>query len=421
MNEEGTRRLHLPVSLIGKQYFKTASIGVAVLVLITLIFLNGKCAAAQENDINDTISRISFSHDGKKVLFDRCREKKCRIQVYNLETGGVSAYESPLDERWTMARYSDDGKNIVFSIIPIDRNGFPDLGNMQIAVMNPDGMNVRKITTGSGVKIHPTFSHSGKKVLYAKGSFIGEKGEDSAAQFDAWEVNLETGQEKRLTYFKFFEMSHLTYLPDDMRFICNADWPYSFPGVREGDWREVQKRNEEWKRKYMSNTIHVLHEGQARLDVPFVMADTAVFNQASENPLLSRDGKRLFFKGSGGKYYIYSPSGRHKLVGGGGAVNSAAISPDGELLGLITTYTGIHIYRIRDGSLQERISVPTAQHDDFKYDRLSKFKLLPEQPLRIINRLYKRVLPNPITGEMYEQNIRTKLHGSLTRVPRWGK
>ena len=96
----------------------------------------------------DIISNLSFSHDGKKVVFDRCRNEGCQIQVYNLETGELAAYQSPKNEQWTMGKYSYDGKRITFSVFPIKPKGGLDLGNMQIAIMDADGKNYKKITTG---------------------------------------------------------------------------------------------------------------------------------------------------------------------------------------------------------------------------------------------------------------------------------
>ena len=129
-------------------------------IFITLTISVGGCATMQTKEIKDEISNLSFSYDGKKVLFDRCRDEGCQIQVYDLETGELAAYQSPSNERWTMARQSYDGKKIVFSVMPVI-DGHLDLSEMQIAVMDADGKNIKKITTGPGAKLYPVFSHSG--------------------------------------------------------------------------------------------------------------------------------------------------------------------------------------------------------------------------------------------------------------------
>jgi len=357
------------------------SVGSIALLFIAIILSSGGYPPVEAKPIKDTISQLSFSHDGKRLLFDRCREGDCQIQVYDLATGELSAYRSPSDERWTMARYSYDGKKIVFSIIPIRKDDSLDLGDMQIAVMDPGGKNIRKITTGPGAKIYPVFSHSGTKVLYARAAYIREDGGTPAAQFDAWEVDLATGKEKRLTYFKFFSMSNLTYFPDDERFIFYGTFPEAYPGIKDRDQASLTRMQITLAKKGMAFAGIQVMRGTEMMPKPYYFAD----NVLPSNPLLSKDGTCLLFEGKAQQYYLYSPDGNHRLVGGGGSVNSAAISPDGELLGVIAAGVGIHIYRIEDGSYIERIFVPTPRSKGFDYDRLPIFTLLPEQPSVIIN------------------------------------
>lgn len=209
---------------------RTVVLSLFILMLfVSLMAPPGICMSIR--DPKDSIANLSFNHDGKKVVFDRCRNEGCQIQVYNLETGELAAYQSPQNERWTMGKYSYDGKKIAFSVIPIKPNDELDLGAMQIAVMDADGKNYKKVTTGPGAKLYPAFSHNGKKILYACAAQIREKGRTPAAQYDAWEVNLETGQQTQLTFFKYYYMGSLAYFPDDERFIFDGDMPTAFPGL----------------------------------------------------------------------------------------------------------------------------------------------------------------------------------------------
>jgi len=67
----------------------------------------------------DIIREISFSPDGKKIIFDRRNAGSASmIHVYDLSTGELSAYQSPEGEKWGDARYSFDGKHIVFIVMP---------------------------------------------------------------------------------------------------------------------------------------------------------------------------------------------------------------------------------------------------------------------------------------------------------------
>src|SRR5664280_2185262 len=108
-------------------------------VVITILFcftaFTG-CANNMDKGKQDFIREISFSPDGKKILFSRSNDDgPYRIHVYNLETGELAAYQSPKGEQWSDARYSFDGKYITFKIIP--RSGqHEDPANTQIAIMD---------------------------------------------------------------------------------------------------------------------------------------------------------------------------------------------------------------------------------------------------------------------------------------------
>lgn len=352
--------------------------GIAIFIGIALVLSAGGCSAMGPKKISDTLSNLSFSHDGKKLLFDRCRNDDCQIQVYDLAKEELSAYQSPPDERWTMARYSYDGTKIVFAIIPMGRY-YLNFSDMQIAIMDPDGRNVRKITTGPGAKVHPTFSHSGTKVLYARAGYIRKSGRTPAAEFDAWEVDLITGKEKRLTFYKFFGMGNLVYFPDDKRFLCWGFAPESLPGVPENDRKEYERRIKNWK--YGANNIFALREGMVEEEPPYVIVGYE-YGRTSQNPLLSRDGARLLFE-SDGTFYLYSPDGNHRRIGGGGSVTSAAISPDGKYLGYIGAGISLNVFEIQDGRRIKKIR--TTEKIKYDHGTLKDEKILPEEASRIVN------------------------------------
>jgi len=358
--------------------------------LTTFIFLNlmiamGGCANMKDKD---SMSNLSFSHDGKKVLFDRCRDNTCQIQVYDLETGELAAYQSPANEQWTMARQSHDGKRIVFSVMPI-AGGRVDLGGMQIAVMDVDGKNYRKVTTGKGAKLYPVFSHSGKKVLYARAAYIRGSGKTPAAQYDAWEVDLATGRQTQLTFFKYFYMSNLSYFPDDERFIYYGELPEAFPG----EDINIMKLEEAMKQAQMKHKVNiggviVMRKGDA-LPKEHYTFGTGFF---ARSPLLSRDGSKLVIeKGmSGGKFFLYSTDGNHRLLVSGGSVDSATMSPDGELFGMISVSLRIRIYSITDGKFQQSLYLSCTPNKIENWNIRPEFRHLqqwiPDKPAHIVYR-----------------------------------
>lgn len=335
----------------------------------------------------DSISNLSFNHDGKKVVFDRCREGSCQIQVYDLETGELAAYQSPQGERWTMGKYSYDGKQITFSVIPQKPQGGLDLGNMQIAVMDADGKNYRKVTTGPGAKLYPTFSHNGKKILYACAAYIRERGMTPAAQYDAWEGDLETGKQTQLTFFEYFYMSNLNYFPDDERFIYYGE----NPGVIEGaNVYQSAFNNKMVELARQGKGIHgvVVMKGKELISNPYQFPPKNI----PKRPLLNQDGSVLIYEKSlsAGKFFLYSPDGNHRVVGSGGSVAAAAISPDGEVLAMITVNLSINVFTVQDGKLQKKLYVPYAKKAIVNWEEAYRrheylYKMIPEKPSHILN------------------------------------
>jgi WD40 repeat protein len=364
-----------------------------ITLMISVMISMGGCATMQAKEIKDEISNLSFSHDGKKVVFDRCREGNCQIQIYNLETGDLAAYQSPKNERWTMGKYSYDSKRITFSVIPIKFTGGLDLSEMQIAAMDADGKNYKKVTTGPGAKLYPTFSHSGKKILYARAARIRESGKTPAADYDAWEVDMTIGRQTQLTFFEYFYMGNLTYFPDDEQFIYYGELPSVFEGVNSYSNEDAfRKKMIELGRKGMNIIGVVVMKGKVLIPNPYHFPP----NIFAQTPLLSKDGSMLIYEKSlsAGKYFLYSPDGNHRLVGEGGSVNAAAISPDGELLAMIAVSEVLDIFIVKDGKKKVKLFLPCAEKmenwENVRRQRESlhgeKYTMIPEMPSRILNR-----------------------------------
>jgi len=336
---------------------KTVQMLFVLIIACLLLTPIGGCSNVQTEEY---VRYVSFSPDGKKIIFDRRKgDSPDWINVYDLESGELTAYQPPSKEEWTMARYSFDGKYIVFSSIPRGEK-YLKLGEMQIAVMTPDGRNVRRITNSPGAKIYPSFSHSGKKIIFVKAGKIRERGKTPATDYDIYEVDIETGKETRLTWFKFFMMSAPYYFPNDETFIFSAESPGAYPDLPDGKLDVIKKRREEYKSKYKENKILIMHGGEKTLK-PYIE-----LGQYSSRPLLSADGKQLFFQGDGEpqtrggweQFYLYSQDGNHRRITiQGKSVWSGAVSPDGSLLAVVYNRGIIFIYRINDGTYKE-ISLP---------------------------------------------------------------
>ncbi len=349
----------------------------------------GGCANMdKDKEKTDAIRCIRFSPDGRKILFDRRNAgRPSMIHMYDLETGELSAYQAPVGERWGQARYSFDGKRIVLIAMPLI-GGKDDPAHWQIAVMDPDGKNMKKITNTTGLKIYPSFSHSGRKIIFARADVIRTSGRTPAADYDVYEVDVETGRETRLTHFKFFEMSEPYYYPDDKTFVFWGESPFAYPAIPNSDRNPavMKKINQELRSKYQYNSIYVMQANEKELKPYLVMPEYlkqfkhyfANF-EASRRPSLSADGSVLVFESTGYKpdgsamghqLYQYSADGNHRQITHYplNTIWAQAVSHNGELLAVVhgeQRKNTIVIYQVKDGTSREIT--------------------LPDQPSRIIN------------------------------------
>jgi Tol biopolymer transport system component len=262
--------------------------------------------------------------------------------------------------------------------------------------MDPDGKNVRKITKTTGLKLYPSFSHSGRKIIFTRADVIRESGRTPAADYDVYEVDVATGRETRLTQFRFFQMSRPYYFPDDKTFVFWGEHPFAYPAVPNSDGNSAIMDNvrKELQNKYQRNSIYVMQANEKELKPYLVMPDYrndyhkkfkmhhVVESEYSRCPSLSADGAVLVFVSLGYKpdgsadweqLYQYSADGNHRRITHLHAVPiwAAAVSHNGELLAVIHNIASsqdinnIVLYQVKDGTSKE-IS-------------------LPDQPSRIIN------------------------------------
>jgi len=187
-------------------------------------------------------------------------------------------------------------------------------------------------------------------------------------------------------------MSNLTYFPDDERFIYYGENPGAIEGANvyqsgfSNKMVELARQGKE---------IHgvVVMKGTELIPNPYQFPGKTI----PKRPLLSKDGSVLIYEKSlsAGKFFLYSPDGNHRLVGSGGSVNAAAISPDGEFLAMIPASSAtMHTYTLRDGKRKQSFYLAYAlkimkNYGDLikKWERQNgeKFIMIPEKPSRIIN------------------------------------
>jgi Tol biopolymer transport system component len=355
-------------------------------IFLILMLSVGDCATDKKFD---RISNISFSHDSKKLLFDRSKDDSLSmIHVYDLETGKLGAYRPPEDEGWYTPRYSFDSKQITFTTVPENRASSKpkkDLVNAQIALMDPSGKNVKKITNSSGWKITPSFSHDDKKVIFAK---AGRVGKDFPVFYDIYEVDIKTGMETRHTWFRFSLMSAPFYFPDDETIIFSAsDAPNKYPGIADDDFEAVSIEKEKLKAKSIQghrdrytkqwrgsiwDNIYAVKKGQSEPPEAMIKSEESLYE-----PQITNNGLIYYYERN--VIYKYSSDGKHQQIVDTSpfAIQAYTISPDGMLLAVVL-YT-------RADQVKERYGV-IIKVFNAKDGTIKKEIILPDAPATIINR-----------------------------------
>jgi Tol biopolymer transport system component len=235
-------------------------------------FMQGISEAASDECIH-IVNAIQYSNDPDKLLFRyRCggRYNPDFWAVYEFSSG--RAYDFDVLHKATKnaihdaPSYSRDGKLITF-IAGQDNH-------RNIFVMNADGSNVRQLThdynetsgeVGKDVvamrlNATPSFSPDGKRVIFKRSAVkrVKPKYDDDPllpSRWDIYEIEIETGKERRLTNYEFYLISQPFYLLDGKQFIFSAEMSYVVPDSESGLNRKARDRYED---KYEFNAIFIM-------------------------------------------------------------------------------------------------------------------------------------------------------------------
>ncbi len=230
-----------------------------------------------------------LSPDNQKIMFVVCHEDICNLAVYEIATGKMTRFNPSNGLLDGTPSYSHDGKVLTFAA------GRDDDHN--IFFMNMDGSGVRQLTHDYNdgkakdgpdivVKLNagPSFSFDGKHIIYKKSGIkraLYRPGRQ-ILHWDVYEVDIETGKERKLTNYRFFHIAgEPAYMPDGKRFIFSGEGAKNYTGIGPKDF-------EEYRKLYKQNEIFIMDGVKNVLEPAFIYRDW------SNEPSVANDGTILF-------------------------------------------------------------------------------------------------------------------------------
>lgn len=249
---------------------------------IRIFFLLGVfvCTGALGAEFNRIVLG-GFSPDASKLLLNYCEKKiGCAFGYYDFSLKRFIPIVPPdKGQGWGAGGFSGDGKKIVVTVLRQSENG--KYG--QIAIVDLETKKGVELTHEEAYRQAPSFSHDGKKILFARANRERTSGMTRFSDWDIYEVDLGTGSEKRLTQYDFFSVSSPAYLPDDRRFIFSGEAPSGFEDESgKGDYKA-------YRNKFGDNDIFILDGTEKKLAPLFMKG------RSSSHPHISHDGTRIVY------------------------------------------------------------------------------------------------------------------------------
>lgn len=331
--------------------------------------------------------KLIFKHHCTKEFYETGNTKKHNWAIYEISKNQIRDFSAlnnatPYEVKDGPA-FSRDGKMITFT------SGEKDHRN--IYIINADGSNVRQLTHDYNenhqifnkdaivMKINkmPSFSPDGKRIIYAK-SAVKLLPHTHPTRFheitgwDIFEVNIESGKERRLTNYAFYDIRLAGFLSDGGKYIFETDvWnSKDVPNTVITD-----NVRDEYYEKYNDNFIFIMDDKNIALKPAFINGSN------SSEPKIAWDDTILFksninemdgLPSRGPDWYydlfIYK-NGKSKRIFNNQlrlCTDSHDISPEGKLI--LLKHTRPAIYNL-DGRKLMEIEYPWRQLDNLLSDK----------------------------------------------------
>lgn len=184
----------------------------------------------------------TLSPDNRSIVFALSDYPgRTNIAFYEIATKQLTRI-NPTGQDCLGPIFSPDGKMLTFA------SGKTEDEDFNIFIMDADGSNLRQLTHTVNDKTlrdngqpvvringQPSFSPDSRKVIFGRSGIRRQRsmGGEMISHWDIYEIDLVTGRERRLTNYKYYQMTRAYYLPDGQGFIFSASGPKGVDLPRE--------------------------------------------------------------------------------------------------------------------------------------------------------------------------------------------
>lgn len=180
--------------------------------------LTSKTANSHIDEFNFIESAGSWSPDGKKFAFSVFSKGRNRMLVVEVPSGRIlDDVSMGKAEQFSNLSWSPDGKQVVFQ-------GLSE-GQGDLYTYNFDTKKIRQLTNDKYSDYQPSFSHDGKKIIFASDRTTYDQSLSQEITFNLAEYDLQTGRITNINAFNGANNLNPVYSADDKQiyFLSNRD------------------------------------------------------------------------------------------------------------------------------------------------------------------------------------------------------
>ncbi len=189
---------------------------VSVMVLLSCTLLASSCRGSPDRQV---FGPVSFSPDGKTIIFSHGNGNECSIYKADLASGHAKRLTKTHTGCESDPTFSPDGKLIAYSYISSAD------AKSALFVMNADGSDPHQISSGGSDDLYPIFANDTHAVYFARARYFGHYSPIAKKRrhdLDLFSIDLRNGKVAETTEQHFFDAKSLCLSPDGKELLIST-------------------------------------------------------------------------------------------------------------------------------------------------------------------------------------------------------